>query len=244
MKTKFLILEPVVCLCLLMNMTSCKKSVEEEFNNANGTTAEKYIKRFEIVSNDVSENKTFIVNYDGENRVSSIVEGSSSNVFSYNSTNNLSSVTDNGEQLDINELYQSPYDAFETGNVMEYDSKSNPKKIEVYQDGYNSNVLFGEITYDPTPNPFFYTLKAGKIIDVLDRVDLNFGVQSPSLIKAKLLLPYNNIKSMIFKDLTGNTKYDVQINSTYDAKNYPTQATVSVISPKKSYTYLVKYFYR
>ena len=231
-------------LSLSLIFSGCSKSSEDEFNNANGPIAEKYISQFEIVSTDVSENKTYVVNYDGENRVSSIIDGTEATLFNYNTTNNLATVTSEGEVLDVNDLYQSPYDAFETGTVLEYDTKGNPKKIEVYEDGYNSELLVGDITYDPAPNPFFYTLKAARVIDVLDRVDLNFGPQSPSLIKAKLLLPYNNIKSMIFKDIAGNTKYEVQIASTYDAENYPTRATVTAISTEETKSYLVKYFYK
>ncbi len=229
---------------VLIFLSGCQKSSEEEFNDANGDIAEKYIKRLEITSNVVTENVTYWVNYDSENRVSSVTDGTSSHIFSYNSNNNLATVTDQGETLNVNDLYQSPYDAFETGNVLEYDAKGNPIRIECFEDGYNSDPLIGEVTYDPNPNPFFYTLKAAKIIEVLDRVDLNFGAQSPSIIKARLLLPYNNISGMIFKDLSGNTKYEVHIDYTYTADKYPISAVVNAVSANESRIYEAKYFYK
>jgi hypothetical protein len=229
---------------IMFVISGCKKSTEEEFNAANGDIAQKYIKRLDIISNDASENKTFVVNYDSENKVSSMTDGISGHFFVYDTDNNLSSITDEGGPFNVNDLYQAPYDAFETGNVLEYDSKLNPVKIQVYENEYPSDPLIGEIIYDLNPNPFFYTLKAAKIIDVLDRVDLNFGIQSSSIIKARKLLPYNNIKGMIFKDLAGNTKYEVQVDYTYDADKYPTSADVYALSPEKSYSYSARYFYK
>ena len=241
MKKTLLLL--LTILGIFVFVSGCKKT-EDEFHDANVDVAAKYICRMEIISNVPAENKTILVNYDAENRVSSITDGTNSRFFNYDSGNNLSSVTDEGEPLNVNDLYQSPYDAFETGNVLEYDANKNPKKIEVYEDGYLSELLIGEITYDPKPNPFFYTLKAAKAIDILDRVDLDFGQQSSSIIKARQLFPYNNIRAMIFKDHSGITKYEVQIGYTYGADNYPLNATVNALSPDETRIYSVSYFYR
>ncbi len=242
MKNSFLFISAISALAL--SISSCNKSTEDEFNAANGPVSEKYIKRLEIITNNISDNRTFIVNYDGNNRVSSVTDGSSSYLLSYNSFGELNTVTDDGELYNVNDLYQSPYDAFENGNVLEYDKNGNPFRVEVYEDGYNSDLFIGEIFYDPNPNPFFYTLKAARIIDVLDRVNLNFGPQSPSIIKARLLLPYNNIRGMIFKDITGTTQFEVHIETTYDTEMYPSRATVTVLSPDETDVYLVKFYYK
>lgn len=231
-------------LAVIMILSGCQKSTEEGFNSANGDVAEKYLKRLEISSSVSSENVTIYVNYDNQNRVSSVTDGTVSHFFTYNSNNSLVSVTDEGETLNVSDLYQSPYDAFETGNVLDYDNKGNPVRIEWFEDGYYADPLVGEITYDPNPNPFFYTLKAAKIIDVMDRVSLNFGGQGQSIIKARQLLPYNNINGIIFKDLSGNTKYEVHISYTYDADKYPVSAVANAQSTDDSRVYEAHYFYR
>ena len=179
-----------------------------------------------------------------ENRVSSITDGNTNAFLNYDTSDNLNSITGNNEIFDIDELYQSPYDAFESGEVLEYDKNANPIKIEVYEDGYGSDVLIGNIIYDPNPNPFFYTLKAAGIIDVLDRIDLNFGITNPSIIKARLLLPYNNIRSMIFKNASGITQYEVHIDYNYDEDKYPISAIVNTLSQNESSTYTLIYKYK
>ncbi len=116
--------------------------------------------------------------------------------------------------------------------------------LQVIDDDFVSEVLTGEIIYDANPNPFFYTLKAAKIIDVLDRVELDFGPQTPSIIKARKLLPFNNITGMIFKDAGGNTKYEVHIEYSYSSDKYPISDTVNAFSSEESSTYSVNYSYK
>ena len=240
MKKTILIISTITSVILLF---SCSKSTEDEFNGANEDVAKKYIKHFQIIDN-ISENITYTINYGAENRVSSITDGNTNTFLNYDNSDNLNSITGDNEPFDIDELYQSPYDAFESGEVLEYDENANPIKIEVYEDGYGSDVLIGSIIYDPNPNPFFYTLKAAGIIDVLDRVDLNFGYTNPSIVKARLLLPYNNIRSMIFKNASGITQYEVQIDYNYDEDKYPISATVNTLSQNESSTYTLIYTYK
>jgi len=240
MKKKILVISTILSVSLLF---SCSKSSEDEFNDSNGDVTQKYIKHFQIIDN-TNENISYTVNYGTGDKVSSITDGNTNTFLNYDESNNLNSIVDDNETFDIDELYQSPYDAFETGNVLEYDDKANPIKIEVYEDGYGSDILIGNIIYDPNPNPFFYTLKAAGIIDVLDRVDLNFGYSNPSIIKARLLLPYNNIRTMIFKDASGITKYEVQIEYNYDDDKYPISANVNTLSQNESSTYTLFYTYR
>ena len=176
----------LVVILVVLFSEGCKKSAQDEFNNANGITAEKYIQRVEIFSSISKENKSYTVNYDGSNRVSSITDGSQSSFFNFSSDDVLMNVSDGKKPFIINDLYQSPYDAFETGDVLEYDLNGNPIRIQVYENGHNSNLLIGEIIYDANPNPFFYTIKAAGLIDVIDHVDLNLNSTSPNIIKARL----------------------------------------------------------
>ena len=229
----------------LIFLFGCTKSLEDEFNGANGFVDQKYIKVFQIINSDRSiENKTLAINYDGENKISSITDGKSNVFLNYRESNDLNTVTNDNESFDIDDLYQSPYDAFETGNVIKYDDNGNPVEIEVYEDGYGSEILKGEIFYDANPNPFFYTLKAAGIIDVIDRIELNFGYTNPAIIKARQLLPYNNIRAMIFKDFSGITKYEVHFEYNYDESGYPANATVSTLSQDGSSTYNLIYTYK
>ncbi len=240
MKKKVLVLSTVMSIIFLL---SCSKSADDDFDDANGDVAKKYIKHVQIIENE-GENRIYTVNYGTGDRISSISNGNSSAFFNYSEADELSSVVDDNDTFDIDELYQSPYDAFETGNVIEYDEKANPIKIEVYEEESVSNLLIGDIIYDPNPNPFYYTLKAAGVIDVIDRVDLNFGYSNPSIIKAKQLLPYNNIRAMIFRDESGITKYEVQIDYKYDEDKYPISAVINALSVDETSTYTILYSYK
>ena len=237
------IIQITAILTLILSL-SCSKSTEEGFNEANGDVVKKYIKQFQIFDNNRG-NISYTINYGINNKVSSITNGNNTNVFlNYDESNDLKSIIKGSETFNIDELYQSPYDAFETGDVLEYDDKGNPVKIEVYEDGNGSNILIGDIIYDPNPNPFYYTLQAAGIIDILDRVDLTFGYSNPSIINAKLLLPYNNIKSMIFKNTSGITQYEVQINYNYGDDKYPISANVITLSQYETSTCTLIYNYK
>lgn len=98
--------------------------------------------------------------------------------------------------------------------------------------------------YDPNPNPFFYTFKAAGIIDVLDRVNLNFGISSPTFIKARQLLLYNNISGMFFKDTLGITQFEVHIDYNYNESGYPITANVNAISDRDSSSNTFIYTYK
>ncbi|MEZ4817011.1 MAG: hypothetical protein R2776_03465 [Flavobacteriaceae bacterium] len=233
----------IVPLFTTLLILSCSKSTEDEFNEVNGNVAEKYVKSVQVIDN-VNGNTTLTVNYGEANRVSSITDGSATSFFNYDSSNNLSSINDSDDTFSMSELYQAPYDAFETGQVLEYDDNSNPTKIKVYEDGYGSQLLTGTIIYDANPNPYFYTLKAAGGIAVLDRVDLNFGITDPSIIKARNLFPNNNIRAMIFKDNNGITKYEVQFSYTYGNDKYPLSASVSTLSVDETTSYSLIYTYK
>ena len=139
----------------------------------------------------------------------------------------------------MEELYESPYDAFETGDVLEYDENGNPELLEFREDEYDydmddyvTKLYTAELVYDDAPNPFYYTLQAGGLIDVLDGVQLNFSVnpQLPEIVQARLLFPVNNLSQIIYKDEEGEIVYTINANFVYDEDNYPTSATVTAVS--------------
>lgn len=264
MKTKTLMWLTILVFMNAISLTGCKKTTEDEFNDANGDVVLKLIDHIAITSNDFEQVENIIVTYDGQDRVSRIVYGETSHYFVYDENSNLSKITDEGEPRDISELFLSPFDIelslgdghkATTGNVLKYDPKGNPIEIEIFESfmGWNwgggyyiirTDTLTCEIQYDPNPNPTFYTLKAAKIIDALDRVELIFGSQSPEIIKARQLLPYNNIRTMTFKDLNGIPRSEVSINSTYDSDKYPTSANIVVTNSSGSFFHLVNYYYK
>jgi len=81
MNNKNLLLGALIFGLLLIG---CNKSSEDEFNNANGDVAVKYIRSVDIInSDDPSENRTYTLHYDGESRVS---QGNFTPNFSQNRT--------------------------------------------------------------------------------------------------------------------------------------------------------------
>ncbi|MBD0831314.1 hypothetical protein [Aestuariibaculum sediminum] len=241
----------LTCLALAF---SCSDSATDEFEEVNGDTEEKLIKSISVISmQDSYENQTISFSYNNEKKLNSVSNGEESSLFIYGD-DNLTNVTGGGDQLNIEELYQSPYDAFETGQVQEYDNNGNPYKISFINKIYNEdtyeyeNVDYtAEISYDDTPNPFFYTLKAAGIIDVLDGVELNFSLpqQAANIIKARTLLPLNNPSKITYKNELGNIVYDINVEYTYDEQEYPISATVTAISLEvnETGTYSVVYQY-
>jgi hypothetical protein len=227
----------ITLLTVLAVFMSCSEdSATDEFNAANQNASVKLITNLSVVSaQDASENQSVTINYNGNNQVANITDGVETSILVYDN-NNLTNVTGEGETLNVEELYQSPYDAFETGEVLQYDSNMNPVSIRFLEEEFDffnntMNVVeyYAEIEYDATPNPFFYTLEAAGIIDVLDNVDLNFSmdVQAPEIVQARLLLPTNNIKKITYKDEDLTPIYQIVANYVYDAQNYPSTGTVT-----------------
>jgi len=227
----------ITLLTVLAVFMSCSEdSATDEFNAANQNASVKLITNLSVVSaQDASENQSVTINYNGNNQVSNITDGVETSILVYDN-DNLTNVTGEGETLNVEELYESPYDAFETGEVLQYDSNMNPVSIRFLEEEFDfvANTMsvveyFAEIEYDATPNPFFYTLEAAGIIDVLDNVDLNFSmdVQAPEIVQARLLLPTNNIKKITYKDEDLTPIYQIVANYVYDAQNYPSTGTVT-----------------
>lgn len=227
----------ITLLTVLAVFMSCSEdSATDEFNAANQNASVKLITNLSVVSaQDASENQSVTINYNGNNQVANITDGVETSILVYDN-DNLTNVTGEGETLNVEELYESPYDAFETGEVLQYDSNMNPVSIRFLEEEFDffNNTMsvveyYAEIEYDATPNPFFYTLEAAGIIDVLDNVDLNFSmdVQAPEIVQARLLLPTNNIKKITYKDEDLTPIYQIVANYVYDAQNYPSTGTVT-----------------
>ena len=235
----------IALLCISLFTLSCSEdSVSDEFNDANGNVQVKLIESISIVSaQDSQENKNILLSYTSNGLLNTITDGIETSIFVYDNNNDLSNITGEGDNLSIEELYESPYDAFETGEVIEYDDNGNPRKIEFYEEEYDFNTdsyitknYTAEISYDDTHNPYFYTLEAGGIIEVLDGVELNFSMnpQVPEIVQARLLFPVNNPSQIIYKNEEGEIIYTINVNYVYNNENYPTSATVTAVSIEDS----------
>ncbi|WP_452220555.1 hypothetical protein [Lacinutrix salivirga] len=228
----------LITLSLLMVavFTSCDDSTSEEFNNNNPNAVEKLITSIAMVSaQDMTENTTITINYNENNRVTSATDGQETSLFVYDN-GDLTNITGQGDTFNIEELYESPYDAFETGEVEEYDANGNPKTIRFFEEEYDFNTntyttleYTAEVSYDSQPNPYFYTLEAAGLIDVMDDVDLNFSMNpsAPEIVQARALFPSKNIKEIIYKDSEGNIEYEIKADYNYNSANYPTSATIT-----------------
>lgn len=235
---------------------SCSKdSATEEFKNINGNINEKLMSSINVIPAQTSEEeKNVTFDYDTNKRLKTIKDGEDTGVFVYNDKNELIDITGKDDNLNIEELYESPRKAFETGEVLEYDNNGNPYKILFFDEEYDYSTnqtitkrYYAYVTYDNKPNPYFYTLKAAGIIKVLDRVDLNFAAppQSPKIVKARTLLPANNPSKLIYKDEDDKLVSTVTVNYVYDNDNYPTSATVKAVETEgnETYTYSITYNY-
>jgi hypothetical protein len=232
-------------ICALTFITSCSEdSVTDEFSDVNGNVQEKLIKSVTVISDqDAEENKEIVLSYTTDRQLNTITDGSDTSIFIYEDTG-LSTITGGGsDNLNIEELYESPYDAFESGDVLVYDDNGNPKKIEFYEEEYDYNtgteiikVYTADISYDTKHNPYFYTLKSGGIIDVLDGIQLNFSMspQAEEIVQARMLFPSKNPSQIIYKNQEGETLFTINANYTYDNANYPTSAIVTAVSLEDS----------
>ena len=229
-------------------------SSAEEFEEANGgDVARKLVKTFNIVSSQNStDNQSIELTYTTDGKLNTIANDGGTSIFVYDNSGSLETITGTNSNLDVADVYQSPYDAFDQGEVLEYDQNSNPYRILFYDEEYDYNThtyvtreYIAEITYDDAPNPFFHTLEAGGIIDVLDQTQLNFSAnpQSPDLVQARLLLPLNNPSQIVYRDENDQVAYTINFNYVYDADNYPTSATITAVGNSESNVFSATYTY-
>lgn len=243
MKHKFMAAFAAVA---LMALASCSDDSSDSNNNT-GEDAKMYIKTISTTTSE-GENSTLTVNYDAAGRVTSATDGEETSFFAYED-GDLKNVSGSGDVLSVPNLLSTPQDAYEVGDVLDYDSHGNPIKVLIYERDWDGSIYAqytGDITYDSYSNPYYYTLEAAGIIKVLDGLDLNFSLtpQSQELIKAKLLLPANNPKKVVIKDEAGATVKTITTDYIYMSDGYPAQATTTETSEYGTWIYSTTYTYK
>ncbi|SNR17311.1 hypothetical protein [Tenacibaculum jejuense] len=233
---------------------SCSNSVSDDFDDMNNDAVKKRLKK--ISTNQNGESLTTSFSYDGNSKltgVSSDFDGEATSI-QYTNTGDLLNISGQGlsETLNLEELFQSPYNAYQLGQVVSYDDNRNPSKISFQEEVYNYNSgqyetieLTADIIYDEAPNMYFSTLEAAGVIAVLDKVQLDFSMnpQASELVKASELLPMNNPIKFIYKDENGNVSATIDISYTYDQDNYPINAIAVLNSGSSSETSAVNFSY-
>ena len=245
-------MKKLLYLFLTVLIVACSSdSVSEEFDNTNGNVQEKLISSIALISNqDSQENGVISLSYNSDGSLNTINNGTETQIFIYNDNNELTNVSGGGDNLNILELYESPYEVFETGEVVVYDDNANPQDIEFYEEEevydnetgsyyYVTKIYTAEITYDNTHNPYFYTLEAAGIIEVLDGVQLDIGVnaQLPEIVQARMFFPLNNPSQINYKNEEGQILFTTNANYVYDDENYPTSATITNVKNDEVTTY-------
>jgi hypothetical protein len=218
-------------------MSSCTDSASDEFDDANENAKARYIKT--ITSSSLADgSSTATINYDASGKVTSMSDGDGTSTFVYEN-NNLTNVT-GGDPLVISQFYQAPYQAYDVGQVLEYDAKGNPTKIKLFNENINGvkEEFSANVTYDTAPNCFFHTLKAAGIIDVLDKVKLNLNMQSmpQQIVQAKVLLPVNNPIGVVIKNAQNVILSTTSTSYVYNSSNYPTSAVATTTEGSKIVT--------
>ncbi|MEP5831472.1 MAG: hypothetical protein ABJ300_14440 [Maribacter dokdonensis] len=232
---------------------SCDDSTSDEFEEVNGKVETKLISSIDVASAENSDDSSSIIfSYNSELQLNSIFDGTETTNFIYED-GNLANVSGNVDNGNVEELYESPYDAFETGQVEEYDENGNPSVIKFieydydYMTGEEEVVYYtAEISYDDKPNPFYKTAEAAGLIDVMDQIRLNFAAapQAEEIVRAKALFPNNNPSQVLYKNEEGEIEYTINMSYTYDG-DYPTTATVSTVSEHsdENETYVTTFTY-
>ena len=241
----------IAIVALVYTFLSCNndQTLEEDYIDVNGNVKEKLIRKIDGVD-DSGEKISIIFNYNGQEKLSSMSDGTQTSTFNYNPQGELENVSykeypdEEPGLFNINNLYQTPYDIFNNAEVLEKDSNNNPIKILVYDSNNSSTSYIGEIIYDDKPNPLFYTLKSSSMLNVLDKTYFNFGYQNPELVKAKDLIPNNIFTGMIFKDSDGLTVKELQVSYSYDSDNYPIQGDVYYYEKGEISNYTINYYYK
>ncbi len=232
---------------------SCGNSVSDDFDDMNQDVAKKRLKQ--ISTNQNGEDVAINFSYDGNNKLTGITgsQGAVSSAVQYTNTGDLLNVSAQGinETFNLESLFQSPFHAYELGQVVAYDDNRNPSKISFQEEVYNYTTgqteivnLTAEITYDTAPNMYFYTLEAAGIIEVLDKVQLDFSMnaQATELIKASQLLPMNNPVKFVYKNNNGEIEATLDISYTYNQDNYPINA-IALVNAESSETAAVNFSY-
>lgn len=203
---------------------SCDSN-EDGFSDANGDAAKKYVTK--IITQDDYETTISEVNYTNEGKVTSVSSDNNTRYFLYNDNGDLKDVSGEGDNIATSEVIGEIQDAYEIGNVLQYDEKGNPTVLELYDEDYNGNQIINiaHLTYDDNPFTFYYTLDAAGIIDVLYDVRIQFYAPK-EIIMAKKLLPVNNPIKAVITDESNQEVQTISVNYVYDEDNYPKTASV------------------
>ncbi|WP_299124935.1 hypothetical protein [uncultured Tenacibaculum sp.] len=214
----------------------CTNSASEDFEEINGQFKKKRLKTISMLDKGATSGVvTTSFTYDSKNKLVSVSGTENTNTETINYSNNGNTIeASNGsstpENFSIEQLYKSPYEVFKNGEVLEYDSNKNPSKVLFKHNVYHANSgtysvenHTAEIKYDDKPNLFFSTLEAAGIIEILDGVGLQIGVnfQPTEVIKARALLPVNNLTKVVYKDADNKILGSLNIEYTYDTDGYP-----------------------
>ena len=228
---------------LLVLSASC--SNDDGFEEANGQVAKKYLTK--AITNGDNQTHMYEISYNSDGNVNTISNGTSIRSFIYDS-GNLTNIAGEGDDLIMNEVYNTIYDGYEIGQVLQYDEKGNPIKLELYDYDWQNNqeIFIANITYDQKPFMFYYTLDAAGIIEVLNNTRLNFSFvpTAPEIIMAKLLLPVNNPVGATINNENGNEVGRVTVSYDYDSDNYPNSPLVTTVEDGYVNSYTVNYEYR
>lgn len=128
MKNSFYLI--LLVISLLFQFSCTEESVTDEFQDANGNVEEKLIRSVSYVSPEHPEdNITVNFSYNNDGSLNTVSDGTDTSIFLYED-NELNTITGSNDNLTMEELYQSPYDAFEIGQVVSYDENGNPEIIE------------------------------------------------------------------------------------------------------------------
>ncbi len=231
---KFAFFIPLASISLMVSCGSDDDSVTDDFMDVNGSVPVRLIESITTQSAQSSEeNIALQATYDGDDRLTTVSNGEETSFFVYEN-DELATVTGEGDPLNTSELYQSPYDAFEVGEILEYDSNGNPSRILFLEEDFEGEIeeFTATLSYDNTPNPFFYTMRAGRIIEVLDNVELEFSMapQPSEIVLARMLFPVNNLSGMVIRNESNEIVYQLNADFVYDADDYPTSGTFTAIS--------------
>ncbi len=228
---------------VIIGIVSISCSSDDGFSNANGNVAKKYIEK--IISRADNRSTVTTINYDSSDKVSSISDGNDSKYFSYGENGKLKKVSGGGESFLTSEIMGEIYDAYEIGNVIQFDTKGNPTVLEVYEYYHGEKIInTAHISYDDKPFMFYYTMEAAGIIDVLYDVRLKF-IAPQQIITARQLLPVNNPVKAIIKNSSNLEIGYITVTYSYSQDKYPTSSSVIAIDEYDYVeTYNVNYEYR
>lgn len=233
-----------IVLIFTIGLFTISCSSDDGFKDANGNVAKKYITRIITqTGNDITISK---VVYNNEDKVISASSGDETRYFSYNDNGRLEKISGGGNNIFTSEVISEIYDAYEIGDVLEFDQKGNPTVLKLYDTDYYGNQIINMayLSYDEKPFTFYYTMDAAGIIDVLYDVKLKF-IAPPEVVMAKKLLPVNNPVKAIIKNNSDQEIGSISVNYNYDEDNYPKSASVvSIDNEGYAESYDVTYEYK